>query len=316
MTNPGLNNGLVVAVVVVIFLAFLLFAQFLYWSSRDQKDREGRELSRRLGTLADKAQNPLFRLQRAASGGGVSESLDLMLRQAGSPYPMSTLVGRMAACAGGGALAGLIITKAAIGLGLGLIGFLPILLLQSAGAARARKLTEQLPDGLDLVSRSLQAGHGIGEAFRLVAEEAPMPLAQEFGRVYEENNLGRDFRECLQNLNRRNPANFDFQIFVSAVLLQRDTGGNLVEILNSISNTVRARFVFQGKVRALTAEAGFTALILCGLPFFVTAGIAYVSPEYLKPLTTDPLGIGLLLYALTSFSFGVFVMREVSKVEV
>jgi tight adherence protein B len=314
--QPQLNNGLVVAVVVVIFLAFLLFGNFLYWTTQDQKEKESRELSRRLGTLADKAQSPLFRLQRAAENGGIGAKLDVMLRQAGSPYPMTTLAGRIGLAAAIGAVVGLLLTRSPLGLLFGVTGFIPIFMLSAAGAERARKLTEQLPDGLDLVSRSLQAGHGIGEAFRLVAEEAPLPLAQEFGRVYEENNLGRDFRECLQNLNRRNPANFDFQIFVSAVLLQRDTGGNLVEILNSISNTVRARFTFQGKVAALTSEARLTALILCGLPFFVTLAITFVSPEYLKPLVSDPLGIGLLLYAFCSFGFGVFVMREVSKVEV
>lgn len=313
--TPGLNNGLVVAVVVVIFLAFLLFAQFLYWTTQDQKERESRELSRRLGTLADKQQSALFRLQRVTEG-SLTASLDVMLRQAGSPYPMSTLIGRVAGAAAVGALVGVILTRSPIGIVLAAAGVLPVLILKSQGAERARRLTEQLPDGLDLISRSLQAGHGIGEAFRLVAEEAPLPLAQEFGRVYEENNLGRDFRECLQNLNRRNPRNFDFQIFVSAVLLQRDTGGNLVEILQSISNTIRARFTFQGKVRALTSEARLTAIILCGLPFFVTSGIAYVSPDYLKPLVHDTLGIGMLLYAATSFCFGVFVMSEVSKVEV
>ncbi len=309
------SSGLVVFVVVVIFIAFLGLAQFLYWTTQDQKDKESRELSRRLGTLADKQQNPLFRLQRATEG-GLAAYFDLLLRQAGSPYPMSTLVARIVGVATGFAVLGIIVTRSPFGVLLAVGGVLPVVLLRQQGAERARKLTEQLPDGLDLVSRSLQAGHGIGEAFRLVAEEAPLPLAQEFGRVYEENNLGRDFRECLQNLNRRNPRNFDFQIFVSAVLLQRDTGGNLVEILQSISNTIRARFTFQGKVRALTSEARLTALILCGLPFFVTTGIAYVSPDYLKPLVSDPLGIGMLLYAITSFCFGVFVMSEVSKVEV
>jgi tight adherence protein B len=150
---------------------------------------------------------------------------------------------------------------------------------------------------------------------RGVAEEMPVPLAQEFGRVYEEHNLGRDFRECLTNLCRRNPSSFDLQIFVSSVLLQRDTGGNLVEILNSISATIRGRFVFQGKVAALTSEARFTAWILGGLPFFVIGVIAVLSPNYLTPLFNDPLGTILLIYCASSFLLGVFVMSEISKVE-
>jgi tight adherence protein B len=125
---------------------------------------------------------------------------------------------------------------------------------------------------------------------RMVAEEMSLPLAQEFGRVYEENNLGRDFRECLENMVRRNPNNFDLQIFVSAVLLQRDTGGNLVEILQSISSTIRSRFVFEGKLRALTSEARFTGWVLGGLPFFIIILIWRMAPG--------------------------FLMRELSKVEV
>jgi tight adherence protein B len=311
-----LSNGLIVSVVVVIFLAFLLFAQFLYWTTQDQKDKESRELSRRLGTLVENAPKTTFRLKATPDGNGPAAKLDVMIRRAGSPYPLSSLYIRVALAAAVMGLVGVAITRSPVGLLLMALGaIVPVLVLQSQADERARKLTEQLPDGLDLIARSLQAGHGISEAFRLVSEEAPQPLGQEFGRVYEENNLGRDLRECLQNLNARNPANFDLQIFVSAVLLQRDTGGNLVEILNSISQTVRARFIFQGKVQALTAEARLTGVILCGLPFVITLAISIISPDYLKPLVNDRLGIAMLLYAFCSFSFGVFVMREVSKVE-
>ena len=104
-------------------------------------------------------------------------------------------------------------------------------------AKRNVQLSQQLPDALDLISRSLQAGHGIADAMRLVAEEMPMPVAREFGRVYEENNLGRDFRDCMTEMASRNPHNFDLRIIVSATLLQRETGGNLIEILHNIAKT-------------------------------------------------------------------------------
>lgn len=149
----------------------------------------------------------------------------------------------------------------------------------------------------------------------MVAEEMPEPLASEFGRVFEEQNLGRDTRECFQNLCHRNPRSFDLRIFVSSVLLQRDTGGNLVEILQNIANTIRGRFVFHGKVKALTSEARFTAFVLGGLPFAIGTLITIFSPNYIKPLFSDPLGHLLLLVGGTMFGLGVFIMRELSKVD-
>lgn len=313
---PVPDNTLFVGIAVVIFLAVLMFGQFVYWTVVDRRERGSRELSRRLGTLAEKPQASLFRTRPAPERAGLAGRLDALLRRAGAPYPAGTVYTRMAIGGTIAAVLGVTLARGLLGLALAPIGAaLPVLLLYGAAAERAARLTAQLPDGLDLIARSLQAGHGIAEAFRLVAEEAPLPLAQEFGRVYDENNLGRDFRECLLNLNRRNPDNFDLQIFVSAVLLQRDTGGNLVEILGSIATTIRARFTFQGKVRALTSEARLTAIILCGLPFVIAIAISIVSPGYLTPLLTDRLGIAMLLYAGVSFVVGVVAMREIAQVE-
>ena len=238
------------------------------------------------------------------------------MRQAGAPFPVTTLYTRMAGAGVVGVLALAVALKSPICLVGVVLAYIPLMLVKGQAETRSRKLTEQLPEGLDLLARSLQAGHGLSEAIRGVAEESPIPLAQEFGRVYEENNLGRDFRECLQNLNRRNPGSFDLQIFVSSVLLQRDTGGNLVEILQNISHTIRARFVFHGKVRALTSEARFTAYILGGLPIFVVSVLVFLQPKYLRPLLTDPLGNMLLVFIFIWFSMGVFIMRELSKVEI
>lgn len=313
---PAITTGLIVTVVFIIFSTAVLFAQFLAQTSQNRKNKERREISRRLGTLVEDPEAPIFRARSAVEVGKFGAWLDVWVRRAGSPYPLASAYVRIALAAGVFGLAGAAATQSLLGLGFAVLGaFIPVLVLQRQAEARASKLTEQLPDGLELIARSLQAGHAINEAFRFVAEEAPLPLAQEFGRVYEEYKLGRDLRECLQNLNSRNPANFDLQLFVSAILLQRDTGGNLVEILNNISATIRARFVFQGKVQSLTSEARFTGWVLCVLPFVVTLGISITSPNYLKPLITEPLGITMLAYALCSFTFGVVAMRAVSKVE-
>ncbi|MFN7131327.1 MAG: type II secretion system F family protein, partial [Myxococcales bacterium] len=274
----GENFVLVVGVAVAV-AALLLFTQFVYWTMQSRAESQQRELSRRLGTLVEKNAGPQL-LRKESEARGFSADLEDRIRQAGSPYTLTQLYTRMAVAGFVGVLVFGIIFKSVAALFGVALAYGPVWWLSRAADKRARRLTEQLPDGLDLLARSLQAGHGLSEAIRSVAEEMPLPLAQEFGRVYEEQNLGRDFRECLHNLNRRNPGSFDLQIFVSSVLLQRDTGGNLVEILQNISSTIRSRFVFQGKVRALTSEARFTAYILGGLPFFVIGVIALLQPTY------------------------------------
>lgn len=314
MSDSNSNFMLVVAVAVVA-VAILLAGQAIYWTLVSRKESQARELSRRIGTLQDREVTPLFRLGQARST-GLAASIDEMVRQAGAPYGVEGVYQRMAA----GGFIGLLIAFALFKSPLAIVGLIgaaiPVMRLSGQAEARANKLTEQLPDALDLLGRSLSAGHGISEAMRMAAEELPLPLAAEFGRVYEEHNLGRDFRECIQNLCRRNPRSFDLRIFASSVLLQRDTGGNLIEILHGIANTIRNRFVFQGKVVALTSEARFTAYILGGLPFVIGSLIAFVSPHYLKPLVEDPLGRAGLVFFIFWFCTGVFTMRELSKVDV
>ena len=169
---------------------------------------------------------------------------------------------------------------------------------------------------MDLMARSLQAGVGLNDAFRLVAEEMPLPIAGEFGRVFEEVRFGRDYREAFHKMLDRNPGVFDLRLMVSSILLQRETGGNLIEILENIGNTVRARFGFHAKVRAMTAEAKFSALVLGGLPLGVIVMLMVMSPEYLHPLLEDPLGNVIMLIDFIMYGGGIMIMRDMTKVEV
>jgi tight adherence protein B len=313
MSDP--DNLLLIVAVAVLIAAMLLLGQFAYFALTVREEDGRRELARRIGSLQERAVAPLVRFGRAAGPEGLAGYLDQTLRSAGSPYPMDVLMRRILFFGLGGALvAGVTLGGVLTVAGL-FAGVLPVLRLSQVAEARTKRLAEQLPDGLDLLARSLQAGHGVGESLRLVAEEMPDPLATEFGRVFEEQNLGRDTRECFQNLCNRNPNSFDLRIFVSSVLLQRDTGGNLVEILQGIANTIRERFVFQGKVGALTSEARFTGYILGGLPFVIGTMIFIFSPDYIKTLFGDPLGHLLIVFGAVWFCIGVFIMREVAKVE-
>lgn len=309
----GLATIMAAASVVIVIL---MLGQAVYWAYRSFLDSRNEEVSRRLGTIAANEKENLLRFQSAEDRARQEGTIDLMMRRAGSPYPLNSLYAAISGASVVGLVVGFIAFKSAAGL-IGLsAGLIPILILRYQAEGRMEKLVSQLPDALDLLSRSLQAGHGIGEAMRMAAEEVPEPLGLEFARIYEENNLGRDLRECLQNLVKRNPGSFDMQIFVSSVLLQRDTGGNLVEILQNISATVRARFLFQGKLAALTSEAKFTGWVLGSLPFFVTLMITWRNPTYLSPLWTDPMGIAMLMLCILMFSVGVFLMSDFSKVEV
>ncbi|MCK6506808.1 type II secretion system F family protein [Myxococcota bacterium] len=314
-----MNPLLQVLVASIVFVGAFVVLSFVYWGVQARKEEQQRELARRLGQLSGDPGNTLFRTQvkdeLADALGNLGRTLDEHIQQANVEYTVSGLLVRMAGFAAIGVMVGAVIFQSLVAL-IGLAaGFVPYAILVSKSNERASQISAQLPDALDLMARSLRAGHGLSDAMRMCAEECPMPIAMEFGRVYEEHNLGRDLRDALYNMIRRNPQNFDMRIFVSSTLLQRDTGGNMIEILQNISKTIRDRFIFRGKVKALTAEARFSAYILGGLPFAVTAAIVALRPDYLDPLIQDSLGHIFLGIVAGLFSTGIFVMRKVSQVE-
>ena len=312
-------------VFVIVFSAFAALAMgavmmFLYWGIQSREGTRQAELARRLGTASPEPEDSLFRNPQSDSAldamGSIGPWLQGLLLEAGEPYDMQGLLARCMGAAAIGFIALVVLTRGPLAVIGVVFGVVPVLILNSQASSRARLLSEQLPDALDLVSRSLQAGHGLADAMSLCAEEMPSPVADEFGRVFEENQLGRDLRTSFNTLSDRNPRNFDLKLFVSSVLLQRDTGGNLIEILGNISKTIRDRFVFEAKVSALTAEARISAIILGGLPFAILGVISVMRPDYLLPLIEDPLGHYVSAGALVWFSIGVLVMRAVSEVEV
>ncbi len=300
--------------------AVFLLGQSAYWAYVVRSEARQRDLARRLGTMGEGPQESLFRqhaADAAAKGlGRLGAHFQETIDQADSEITVTSLLGRMIALGLGiGVLLAFFVGLPGLIVG-PMFGLLPYFLIRRAGAKRARMLTEQLPDVLDLMARSLQAGLSLNDAFRSVAEELPLPAAAEFGRVFEEIRFGREYREALGNLVKRNPALFDLRLFVSSVLLQRETGGNLIEILENIATTIRARFLFEAKVRALTSEARFSALILGSLPLMVAAMLLLINPLYLSPLLTDSLGNFFLLFAVVMYSFGIFLMQRLSQVEV
>lgn len=312
-----------IAAVALFTAVFLFVSQGAWWAYVARKEREEREVVRRLGMLTDQQAEggTLFRDRvqdaSALALGRIGSHLQDTIEAGDSQMTVGTLLMQMG-------IAGLVVLLLAgflLSPGAGLLfGFLaalvPYILVRRAATARSAKLVEQLPEALDLMARSLQAGLGLNEAFRTCAEEMPLPVASEFGRVFEEVRFGRDYREALTTLLRRNPGVFDLRLFVSSLLLQRDTGGNLIEILESISNTIRGRFLFKAKVAALTSEARFSALVLGSLPLLVAAMIFAQNRAYLQPLIDDWLGNIFLGMFFALYLSGSAMMWWISQVEV
>ncbi|MEZ4241040.1 MAG: type II secretion system F family protein [Myxococcota bacterium] len=312
----------IVLALAIVFTAVLATGQGLYWAWVAKREREQEELLRRLGsgTGPEEVEQALFRDQAqdavATALGQVGESLATTLRMADVNYGVGQLVTRMLVMAGIGFVLGVIALQSPVGILAAGIGYLPYFLVQYQAKSRINKLVEQLPDALELVARALSAGVGLSDAFRLVQEEMPMPIAAEFGRVQEEVRYGRDYREAFDKMLTRNPGVFDLRIFVSSVMLQRDTGGNLIEILENIADTIRARFLFDAKVRAMTSEARFSALILGSLPFGVLMILFIANREYLLPLANTTPGNAIVVVGLFMYTLGVIIMRDMSNVEV
>jgi tight adherence protein B len=191
----------------------------------------------------------------------------------------------------------------------------PFLLVINARMRRAQKLSEQLPDALDMMVRSLRAGHGMANGFKLVAQEMQPPVAVEFGRCFEEQEFGVDLREALENMAQRVPQSVDLRIFAVSLLIQRETGGNLVEILEQIAGTVRERFKFYGKLRSLTAEGRMSGYILGSLPFLCFSVLALLRPVYITPLFHDPMGRAIAIGGLIMWALGVLWMNKIAKVD-
>lgn len=311
-----------VLVVSITFTVILFGGQSLYWALIARRRREEREIVRRLGLVEEGEVDSLFSANQrdpaAAALGSFGEHLSRLLRSTDSNGTVTQLLMKMGLFGLTIGVVLLVFSKnPPASLTLGLAGFaVPYVMLRRESTKRGEKLIAQLPDALDLMARSMQAGLGLLETFRHCAEEMPIPVASEFGRVFEEIRLGREYREALGNLVRRNPGQFDLRLFVSSVLLQRETGGNLIEILDNISGTIRQRFVFKAKVKALTSEARTSAMILGSAPFMVVLALAFINPEYMMPFIEDPIGNLLLLIAFTMYTVGIFIMKALTNVEV
>ncbi|XZE20168.1 type II secretion system F family protein [Pirellulaceae bacterium SH449] len=193
--------------------------------------------------------------------------------------------------------------------------FLPLLVIQFKRKKRIAKFSSQLPDVLEMLSRSLRAGHSLAAGIGLVAEEMQDPIASEFRRAFEEQKLGVSLETSLLSMTKRVP-NLDLRFFATAVILQRTTGGDLAEILDKIGRLVRSRFRLAGQIQALTGEGRLSGVVLLALPPGLFLIMLFLNYEYITKLFTDPMGQRLLGLAILMQLAGAFVIRKIIDIKV
>jgi tight adherence protein B len=192
---------------------------------------------------------------------------------------------------------------------------LPVLFLIQRRSSRLRAFEEQFPDALDLISRAIRAGHAFQTAVGMAADELRAPAGVEFKKVFEQQNFGLPVREALEGLAERVPL-LDVKFFITAVGIQRDTGGNLAEILNNLSAVVRERFKIMRQVRVHTAHGRITGFVLLALPAFLAVALSFLNPEHMKPLFQEQVGHMLLWATIVMQMIGFIWIRQVIKIEV
>ncbi len=180
---------------------------------------------------------------------------------------------------------------------------------------RFEKFEELFPEAIDTLARAVRAGHAFTTALEMISNEVAEPLSSEFRKLYEEQKFGMPVRDALMNLTERVPL-VDVKFFVTAVMLQRETGSNLAEILDNLSYVIRERFKIQRQVRVHTAQGRLTMALLMAMPPTVVAILLVFSPEFVKPLFYDPIGHALLVASIALQTVGYFVIRKIIKIQV
>lgn len=192
---------------------------------------------------------------------------------------------------------------------------LPFLVLKVKRGRRMRAFEEQFPEALDLISRALKAGHAFATGLKMVADEMPEPVGPEFRKTFDEQNFGLPLKDALENLTIRMPL-LDVRFFSTAVLIQRETGGNLSEILDNLSHVVRERFKILRQVRVYTAHGRLTGYVLMALPAFLAVALMFINPEHMNLLFRERMGQMMLMAAIVMQTFGFLWIKKIVKIEV
>jgi len=246
-----------------------------------------------------------------------AQKLDNLLVQGDMPIRLGAFILLMAVLGAAGFVAMvMVLHRPLLAVPVGMVAaLLPLFYARQRKFKRIRKFEEQFPDALDMLNRALRAGLALNGAIQIVADESPDPVAKEFRVLFEENRLGLDMKDALKKLAGRVEST-ELHLFVTAVIIQRETGGNLAEILERTASIIRDRFRILGDIRTLTAQARLSGFILTVLPIVMAAVIYVVAPEYLKGLVADQIGRVLIVAAVALQVIGFLVIRRIIDIKV
>jgi tight adherence protein B len=262
-------------------------------------------------------EGPLPMLDRLVSGTEKGSSFGQWLDQSGAKLSISAVLLMAAGTGTFGAFAVTLATRHPLGMPIGFLlgGTVPFIMLHMKRKKRFHAFEEAFPEALDLMARALKAGHAFATGLKMVADEMPEPVGPEFRKTFDEQNFGLPVKEALENMTVRMPL-LDVRFFATAVMIQRDTGGNLAEILENLAHVVRERFKILRQVRVYTAHGRFTGYILLALPAVLCVALAFINPDHMNLLFRERMGQMMLLGAATMQFVGYIWIRQVIKIEV
>jgi len=319
---------MIIALMVFLVVAGAVTGGFIFFT-RLPESRKRRQLELRLqevsrpddvpdqSVVVRQHDGPLPSVEKLIGRTTAGSHLSRLIEQAGVNTTPSALLLASLICAAVAALAAYVFLRIPLAqfVCVPLGASLPMLWLLHRRSRRLRAFEEQFPDALDLISRSLRAGHAFQAAIGMAADELTAPAAPEFKKVFDQQNFGLPLRDALNALAQRVPL-LDVKFFVTAVAIQRDTGGNLAEILDNLAHVVRERFKIQRQVRVHTAHGRITGFVLLALPAFLAVALSIINREHMRPLFEEPMGRTLILVTIVMQLIGFVWIRKVIKIEV
>ena len=319
-------------------LAFIVFlvvavAAFVLGSLLDQRSARARLIKERLATvqkaperapdeevalLRDEQLSQIPALDNFLRRSERISAIQKLLAQAGMTLRVGNFLGFSLLTAVAAAIVAFAMTKGnpVVAWAALVIGFLmPYSYASYRRNKRFEKFEELFPEAIDTLARAVRAGHAFTTALEMISNEVAEPVASEFRKLYEEQKFGMPVRDALMNLTERMPL-VDVKFFVTAVMLQRETGGNLAEILDNLSYVIRERFKIQRQVRVYTAQGRLTMALLMGMPPVIVMTMLALNPAFIRPLFSDPIGHTLLVAGITLQTVGYFVIRKIIRIQV
>jgi tight adherence protein B len=310
-------------VLLLVFFGTALMVLGIYAFANRRRLAAAEMLRQRLGDSAPIVHVNILREEKRSSVGGVdrlleslnlSEAIDYQLRRAGATWSVGEFV------LGSGVAASLLLL---LGQQWGIFAAwicailgaaLPFMVIRQMQKRRMKKFEEQLPEAIDMIVNAMRAGFSFQAALKFVGEHVPVPLGEEFTRVYDEQRLGADIRSALLALQER-VGTLDAKMLVTSLLIQRETGGNLSEVLSGLATLIRDRAALRGQVDTLTAEPKFTGRVLAMLPVVGFFALLYLNRPMMLPMLTTDTGRVILLYAIMSIAVGYFVLMKIADID-